>query len=101
MTSEVNKNKTKAKAQHITQEALFAPSTKNYGEITGPIVMIGFGSIGRGCLPLIERHFKYDKNRIDVIDPSDRDAALLEKHGVRFLHTAITSENYRTVLTPL
>ena len=26
-----------------------------YGEITGPVVMIGFGSIGRGTLPLIER----------------------------------------------
>ena len=28
-----------------------------HGTITGPIVMIGFGSIGRGTLPLIERHF--------------------------------------------
>ena len=26
-----------------------------YGEITGPIVMIGFGSIGRGTLPLKAR----------------------------------------------
>ena len=26
-----------------------------YGEITGPVVMIGFGSIGRGTVPLIER----------------------------------------------
>ena len=42
-----------------------------YGEITGPIVMIGFGSIGRGTLPLIERHFKFDKSRLVVIDPSD------------------------------
>ncbi|MGQ3280057.1 MAG: saccharopine dehydrogenase NADP-binding domain-containing protein, partial [Shinella sp.] len=37
-----------------------------HGEITGPIVMIGFGSIGRGTLPLIERHFKYDRNRLIV-----------------------------------
>ena len=42
-----------------------------YGEITGPIVMIGFGSIGRGTLPLIERHFKFDKSRMVVIDPRD------------------------------
>lgn len=26
---------------------------KNYGQIKGPIVMIGFGSIGKGTLPLI------------------------------------------------
>ena len=30
-----------------------------HARITGPIVMIGFGSIGRGTLPLIERHFEY------------------------------------------
>ena len=33
-----------------------------YGEITGPLIMIGFGSIGRGTLPLIERHFKFDES---------------------------------------
>ena len=33
-----------------------------YGRIEGAIVMIGFGSIGKGTLPLIERHFDYDKD---------------------------------------
>ena len=37
-----------------------------HAKISGPIVMIGFGSIGKGTLPLIERHFQYDKSR----DPS-------------------------------
>ena len=49
-----------------------------HGEITGPIVMIGFGSIGKGTLPLIERHFKFDKSRMVVIDPNDEDRALLD-----------------------
>ena len=40
-----------------------------HGRISGPIVMIGFGSIGKGTLPLIERHFEYDKSRFVVIDP--------------------------------
>ena len=40
-----------------------------HGRITGPIVMIGFGSIGKGMLPLIERHFDFDRNRLVVIDP--------------------------------
>jgi homospermidine synthase len=73
----------------------------NYGTITGPIVMIGFGSIGKGTLPLIERHFNCDKNRIVVIDPSDKDAALLEKQGIKFIKQAVTSENYKSLLTPL
>ena len=28
-----------------------------HAHIEGPVVMIGFGSIGKGTLPLIERHF--------------------------------------------
>ena len=42
-----------------------------YGEISGPIVMIGFGSIGRGTLPLIERNFVYDPRKVYVIAPLD------------------------------
>jgi homospermidine synthase len=74
---------------------------KNYGEITGPIVMIGFGSIGRGTLPLIERHFKYDKSRMVVIDPSDRDRKLLDERGIKFIQTGLTEANYQEVLKPL
>ncbi len=72
-----------------------------YHKITGPIVMIGFGSIGRGTLPLIERHFEFDKSRMVIIDPSDAGKALADTHGVRFIQHEITSENYREVLTPL
>jgi homospermidine synthase len=72
-----------------------------HAEITGPIVMIGFGSIGRGTLPLIERHFRYDKKRLVVIDPSDKDRKLLDERGIKFIQKAVTRENYRTLLTPL
>jgi homospermidine synthase len=75
--------------------------TKNYGEITGSVVMIGFGSIGRGTLPLLERHFKFDKSRMVVIDPSDRDRKLLDERGIQFLHLGLTADNYEKVLTPL
>src|SRR5690606_5764398 len=74
-----------------------------YGEITGPVVMIGFGSIGRGTLPLIERHFKFDKSRMTVIDPhpEGKGAMLLQRHGVRLVKEALTPANYRKVLKPL
>jgi homospermidine synthase len=72
-----------------------------YGKIDGPVVMIGFGSIGKGTLPLIERHFTVDKSRIVVVDPDDRDRALLDAAGIRFVHEAVTRENYRTLLPPL
>ena len=72
-----------------------------HGTITGPIVMIGFGSIGKGTLPLIERHFNFDRSRVVVIDPDDSDRALLAERGLRYVQAAVTKENYRELLTPL
>lgn len=68
--------------------------------ISGPIVMIGFGSIGKGTLPLIERHFHFDKTRLTVIDPYDGDRKLVDERGYRFVHQPVTQENYRALLTP-
>ena len=72
-----------------------------YGEITGPVVMIGFGSIGRGTLPLIERHFKFDKSRMTVVDPLDTDRKLLDERGIAFVQEHVTEKNYKKLLTPL
>ena len=72
-----------------------------HARIDGPIVMIGFGSIGKGTLPLIERHFDYDKKRFVVIDPEDKDRSMLDDRGIRFVHEAVTKDNYRKLLTPL
>ena len=73
----------------------------NHGRISGPIVMIGFGSIGRGTLPLIERHFSYDGARFTVIDPDAAHRDLADRHGLRFEQVALTRDNYRDILTPL
>ena len=72
-----------------------------HAKISGPIVMIGFGSIGKGTLPLIERHFGYDKSRFVVIDPEDKDRKILDERGIRFIHQAVTRDNYRHLLAPL
>ena len=69
--------------------------------ISGPIVMIGFGSIGRGTLPLIERHFTYDKARFTIIDPDDKDRALIDERGLRFVQERVTRENMADLLRPL
>jgi len=71
-----------------------------HAKITGPIVMIGFGSIGKGTLPLIERHFDYDPKRFVIIDPHE-DGELAKKHNVRFIKQAVTKDNYRELLKPL
>lgn len=76
-------------------------NTQIYGQIKGPIVMIGFGSIGKGTLPLIERHFEFNKNQMVVIDPSSADRKLLDDRGIKFLEMGLTHENYQQVLKPL
>ena len=63
--------------------------------------MIGFGSIGKGTLPLIERHFSYDPGRFVVIDPDDAGRELLDVRGIPFIHQAVTRDNYRDLLVPL
>jgi len=75
--------------------------SKIYGKISGPVIIIGFGSIGRGCLPLLERHFEFDKKQIVVIDPADTHRNILDERGIKFLKVGITKENYKKVLTPL
>src|ERR1700722_11412005 len=77
-----------------------SPASQIHAKISGPIVMIGFGSIGKGTLPLIERHFDYDKKRFVIIDPHE-DGELVKQHGVRFIKQAVTRDNYRELLVPL
>jgi homospermidine synthase len=67
----------------------------------GPIVMVGFGSIGRGTLPLILRHIECDKNRITILDPSEASKHIADKEGIRFVKQGLTVENHKSVLTPL
>jgi homospermidine synthase len=72
-----------------------------YGRIDGPIVMIGFGSIGKGTLPLIERHFEFDAKTMTVIEPQASAHNFLAQRGIRHLELALTPENYREVLSGL
>ena len=77
------------------------PTSTIHVEFKGPIVMIGFGSIGRGTLPLLLRHFDLDRQKFVVIDPDDSHRHLVEKEGLGFTKVAITRENYVSVLKPL
>ena len=63
--------------------------------------MIGFGSIGRGVLPLIERHLEFDKNRFFVIDPDATYRNLLDEREITFLNVGLTEANFREILIPL
>ena len=70
-------------------------------DFSGPIVIIGFGSIGKGALPLILRHIRAPRSKMVVISPDDSCRRLAELEGVRFEKVALGPNNYRSVLAPL
>ena len=67
----------------------------------GPIVMIGFGSIGRGTLPLILRHVACDRSKFTIIDPDEHNRRIADKEDIAFIKEAVTKQNYKSLLTPL
>ena len=67
----------------------------------GRLVIVGFGSIGQGVLPLILRHIGIAPARITIVTAEPRGHEVAAEYGVKFVETALTQENYRTVLEPL
>lgn len=57
-----------------------APKTLDFD---GRIVMLGYGSIGRAVLPLLQRHLAMPPGRIEIIDPALGDTDALLAAGVR------------------
>src|SRR3954467_6211503 len=67
-------------------------------EFSGRLVIVGFGSIGQGVLPLLLRHIDLRPDQITVITAELRGHEVAKEYGVRFVETALTRDNYRTVL---
>jgi homospermidine synthase len=73
--------------------------SKKYAAFSGHMVMIGFGSIGQGVLPLIFRHIDIKPEQITVISAEDRGGLKeLKKFGIRFIRKRLTRENFRQTL---
>ena len=69
-----------------------------HAAFAGRLVMLGFGSIGQGVLPLILRHIDMPKDRIEIVTSDDRGAAIAAEHGIAHTVLPLTRENYATVL---
>jgi homospermidine synthase len=67
---------------------------------SGRLVMLGFGSIGQGVLPLILRHIDMPRERIAIITGDDRGMEVAREYGVPMAITPLTQENYRALLLP-
>ena len=74
---------------------------KKHVKFAGRLVIVGFGSIGQGVLPLILRHIDMPKERISIVTAEPRGREVAAEYGIAFAETALTRANYREVLTPL
>jgi homospermidine synthase len=70
-------------------------------KFAGKIVMVGFGSIGQGVLPLILRHIGTSADRITIVTADEAGRAEAAKYGVKFVNGALSRDNYRQRLEPL
>ena len=75
------------------------PETK-YTAFSGRLVIIGFGSIGQGVLPLLLRHIDMRPGQITVITAEPRGHEEAVEYGIEFIEAGLTRENYRAVLEP-
>lgn len=71
-----------------------------HAQFSGNMVMVGFGSIGRGVLPLLLRHIQMDPWKILIFAPEGDPESIARKYGASCERVEITRENYRQVLEP-
>src|SRR5689334_6304384 len=67
----------------------------------GRIVILGFGSIGQGVLPLLLRHIDVEPARITIVTAGQQGRQEAADLGVRFVLEPLTRQNYKNVLEPL
>jgi homospermidine synthase len=68
----------------------------------GRLVVIGFGSIGQGVLPLILRHVGgLARERITIVTADDAGLECAREYGIRFVKQPLSRENFRQVLEPM
>ena len=70
-------------------------------KFNGRLVMVGFGSIGQGVLPLILRHIELPREKVTVVTADEAGRAIAEEYGVAFRVEPLTRDNYRAVLGPM
>ncbi|HZO23435.1 MAG TPA: saccharopine dehydrogenase C-terminal domain-containing protein [Steroidobacteraceae bacterium] len=74
---------------------------KVYVDFPGRILMVGFGSIGQGVLPLLLRHIGISPDRLTIVAADDKGRAVAAQYGVKLIKETLVRENFRRILTPL
>jgi homospermidine synthase len=82
-------------------ECSLMDDNKKHVAFGGRLVIIGFGSIGQGVLPLVLRHIAMPRENIVIVTAEERGREVAAEYGVRFVINPLTRDNYRQILAPL
>ena len=63
-----------------------------------PIVMVGFGAIGQGLLPVLFRHLEFQSSQLTIITKTKEGMDFAKACKVNFEIDPITRENYKFIL---
>ncbi len=74
---------------------------RKYARFAGRLVIVGFGSIGQGVLPLLLRHIDLDPRRISIVTADERGREEAGEYGITFHDRPLTRANFRNILEPL
>ena len=69
-----------------------------HASFAGRLVIVGFGSIGQGVLPLILRHIDMPRTHIHIISADARGGDVAAAHGIAHTVMPLHRDNYRVVL---
>jgi homospermidine synthase len=67
-------------------------------QFSGRLLMVGFGCIGRGVLPLLLRHIDIRPEQIRIVTQSSARRAVAAEYGAGLRTQGLTRDNYRRVL---
>ena len=71
---------------------------KKHVVFKGKILIVGFGAVGQGTLPLILRHIDMPRENIKVITAEDWGKEIAQEYGIAFSVEPLARENYLSVL---
>ncbi|MCW5622357.1 MAG: homospermidine synthase [Burkholderiales bacterium] len=64
----------------------------------GKLLIVGFGAVGQGTLPLIVRHVDMPRGNIKIITATDWGREVAQEYGVAFVVEPLVPENYQRIL---
>ncbi|MEK7114155.1 MAG: saccharopine dehydrogenase C-terminal domain-containing protein [Patescibacteria group bacterium] len=67
-------------------------------EFNGKILIVGFGSIGQGVLPLMLRHLTVPPERITIVTGDARGEEVAREFGIQFIVNPLLPDNYEEII---